>query len=156
MPSVADREIDPQHDLARDLGEVEHLVDDVERNMRGGIGEGADPDHAPHIHDSGEAPDAAQRRHRQGQQNKHQRPIAGAVDQVVDRPGAEPVLRERRGDRERNWRHEQQKRDDAERRHPAAVVTPELKRRRHGTATTTPDLAAHRGRREKPAWLTGI
>ena len=51
----ADGEIEPQHDLAADLPEIELLVGDVEHDVRGGIDEGADADHAAHVEQLAEA-----------------------------------------------------------------------------------------------------
>ncbi len=62
------------------------LVEHVERNMQGGIAERADAEHAPDVDQLPEPRDAAQRRDGEGDDQQHQRPEAGAVDEVVDRP----------------------------------------------------------------------
>ena len=56
--------------------------------MRGDVAEAADAEHAPHLDQIAVAHDAPERRHRQRHAEKHQRPEAGAVDQIVERARA--------------------------------------------------------------------
>ena len=44
--------------------DIEHLVGEIERDVRGGIDEGADTEHPAHIDEQVEAGDPPQRRHR--------------------------------------------------------------------------------------------
>ena len=86
-----DQEIEPQHDLARHLEPVEMLVDHVERQMQAGIGgrghaKGAAGEDQPRI-----MQDALRGRDRQRDQQKPQRPVAGLMDGLGDRPRAEIV-----------------------------------------------------------------
>jgi hypothetical protein len=60
----ADRQIDPVHDLARDLGEIERLTRDVETEMDQDIGKSGDADHPPHQDQAWPCQNLAQRRDR--------------------------------------------------------------------------------------------
>jgi len=86
-----DGEIDPQHNLARNRGKDEHLIGDVERQMGDPVAEGADPDHAAHVHELAKARDPPQRRDRERQQQEHEHPEAGTVDQIIERASLELI-----------------------------------------------------------------
>ena len=85
----ADRQIEAQRDLARHVGEVEMLVDDVERQVGRRVGEGGDPDHAPDRDQLRIARRADQRRHQQRQQQEPDRPEARPMDHFGDHLGLE-------------------------------------------------------------------
>jgi len=109
----ADGEIDPHRDLVCDIGEVEHLIGDIEREMRGAVAEGTDPDHAAHVDELAIAGDPPQRRDRERQQQEHEHPKAGAVDQVIERAGCEPDLGLPGRDREPDRPEQEDQRGDA-------------------------------------------
>ena len=71
-----------------DLAEVEALIGGEQREMHRDIEKCAHAKHAAHIDQVAVARDAAERRHCQGQPEKHQRPETGAMDQVVERTRA--------------------------------------------------------------------
>ena len=123
-------------DLVHDLAEVEHLVGDKQREMRGDVAESADAEHAPHLDQAAEARDAAERRDRERHAQEHQRPEAGAMDHVVDRPRAMEDgvgVDHRLGEREQ----QQRQRADAQRREPPTPVAPQLPSGLHGVAIAT-------------------
>ena len=93
--------------------------------MRGDIAEGADAEHAPHLDQIAVARDAAERRDRERHAQEHQRPEAGAVDEVVERARA---VRDRAGIVERLTERQQQQdeRSDPQRRQTTAFVAPKL------------------------------
>ena len=123
----ADGEIEPQHDFACDLPQVEHLVGDKKQDMARGIDERADADHPAHVHQLIEARNPPQRRDRQRHQQEDQRPIAGAVDDVVERAGADRHRVEVEVVGRDGERHEQQnQRGDAQDRQPARGIAPDL------------------------------
>ena len=82
-----DRQIDPQHDLARDGAEAEILVHHIEQQMHDDIGERSQPHHPPHQHDLGPVRHAPQRRDRERDQQEADRPEARAVDELHHRAG---------------------------------------------------------------------
>src|SRR5208337_332330 len=115
------------HDFARDFAPIEHLVDNIKSEMRGGIGKGTDPNHPTHAKKLVIAQDSAQRPHRERDEQEYQCPIAGAVDQISDRPriesnrvGIANHLAERR--------EQTHQRDDTERRYAVAGVAPNFER----------------------------
>ena len=110
------------------IGEIEHLVGDIERNMGHAVTEGADPDHAAHVDELAEAGDPPQRADRKRQQQEHQHPKTGAVDQVIDRAGFEPDLGLPGHDRERDRPEQERKRGNAKHGQAPATVPPELDR----------------------------
>ena len=93
--------------------------------MRGGIGKGTDPNHPTHVQKLLIAQDSAQRPYRERDEQEYQCPIAGAMDQLSDRPRIEPNrvgivnhLAER---------HEQaHQRNDTEGRYAVAGVAPKF------------------------------
>ncbi len=85
---AADNEIPAMRDLVHDLAGVVALIGDEERKVRGNVAERADAEHAPDVDEIAVAHDAAEWRHRKRQPEKHQGPEAGAVDEIVDWPGA--------------------------------------------------------------------
>jgi len=88
-----DRQIETQDDLRRDVRKIELLVDDIEAEMREGVGEGRHADHPSHRDQLGPLREAAQRRHQQRKQHEPHRPIASAVDHLGDRLGIEHARR---------------------------------------------------------------
>jgi hypothetical protein len=78
------------HDLARDFAPIELQVKNIKSEMRGGIGEGTDSNHPTHVRKLVKAQDSAQRPHRERGEQQYQCPIAGAMDQISDRPRIEP------------------------------------------------------------------
>ena len=115
------------HDFARDFAPIEHLVDSIKSEMRGGIGKGPDPNHPTHVQKLVVAQDSAQRSNRERDDQEYQCPIAGAMDQLSDRPRIEPNrvglvnhLAERR--------EQAHQRNDTERRYAVAGITPNLER----------------------------
>ena len=128
----ADGEIDAQRDLAPHRGEVEHLVHDVKREMRHGVAECPNADHAAQV-DQARPParKPPQRRDRQRQQQKHQGPEAGAMNEVVDRTRTEADLGLPRRDRERDRPDYERERRDPKQGHAPAIVAPELTRSDH-------------------------
>ncbi len=85
--------------------------------MRGDVAKGADAEHAPHLDQIAVARDAPERRHCQGHAQEYQRPEAGAVDQVVERPRA---VHDRVGVIERLGERQQQQRKRADPQGPTA------------------------------------
>jgi hypothetical protein len=81
----ADGEIEPQHDLGRDLADVEFLMRNIEQDVGNRIAEGADADHAAHVHERTIPRNPPQRRDRERDDDKHQRPVTRAVGQIVER-----------------------------------------------------------------------
>ena len=120
-----DGEIEPLHDLGRDLGEIEGLIGDVEGEMRRKVAERSDADHPSDVDQHGEARDIAQRRDGERHQEEDQAPVAGAMDQVVERAGAEAGRRiSPRRNRDRHEQHD--KRDDPQDGESSALVAPQL------------------------------
>ena len=116
----ADRQIEAQRDLARHDREVVVLVDHEQREMGRGVGEGRHPDHAPDGDELGVARRAHQRRDKERQQEKADRPRPGAMDHLrhdlrIERPG-------RRQPDDPRRRNEQSGEDDRLQRREAAVA----------------------------------
>jgi hypothetical protein len=95
--------------------------------MDGGIGKGPNPNHPTHVQKLVIAQDSAQWPHRERDEQEYQRPAAGAVDLLSDRPRIEPNrvglvnhLAERR--------EQAHQRNDTERRYAVAGITPNLER----------------------------
>jgi hypothetical protein len=93
--------------------------------MRRGIDEGADPDHPPHIHQEIEARDPSQRRNGERRHEEDQRPVAGAMDDIVEgtRPealGVEII------DRDSDRHAEEHQGGDPQRRRPSGAIAPDL------------------------------
>jgi hypothetical protein len=115
------------HDFAHDFAPIEHLVDNIKSEMRGGIGKGTDPNHPAHVQKLVIAQDSAQRPYRERDEQEYQCPIAGAMDQLSDGPRIEPNrvgivnhLAERR--------EQANQRNDTGRRYAVAGVTPNFER----------------------------
>ena len=104
----ADDQIDAMADLVHDFAEIELLVDDEERQMRGGVAERADAQNAPNIDESAEAYHAAERGHRQRHAEKDERPESGAMNEIVDRPRA---VQDRIGFKHRFGERQEQQRE---------------------------------------------
>jgi hypothetical protein len=66
------------------------LVGDVERETGGRVSESADAEHAAYVDELVEARDPAQRHDGKRRHQEQERPIAGAMDDVIERPRAEP------------------------------------------------------------------
>src|SRR5262249_50492178 len=79
------------NNFARDFTPVEIQVKSIKGEMGGGIGKGTYPDHPTHIKKSVKAQDSAQRPHRERDEQEYECPIAGAVDQISDRPRVELI-----------------------------------------------------------------
>src|SRR5665213_660212 len=83
---AANDEIPAVGDLMKCLFETVALVGKKQREMRSDITEGPDTKYAAHIDQVSDAQNTPQRRHRQRDTEKYQRPESGAVDQIVERP----------------------------------------------------------------------
>ncbi len=123
----ADDEIDALGDLGEELDEAVALVGEEQRQMRGDVDERRHADHAPHVDQWPITQDAAQRRDGERKPEKHQRPEAGAMDQLIERAravGNRVCFDQRFGGRQQ----QNDEGDDAQPRDPAAPVEPHLPR----------------------------
>src|ERR1700730_14778271 len=102
---------------------IEHLVDNVKSEMRGGIGKDTDSNHPTHVQGLVKTQDAAQRPHRERDEKEYQCPIPGALDQLSDWPRIEP---NRVGivNRLAERREQAHQCDDTKRRYAVAGVAP--------------------------------
>ncbi len=67
------------------------LVEEVERKMQDGVARRSNAERAPGENEAWIVEDALRRRDRERDQQEPQRPIAGLVDGLGDRPGAELI-----------------------------------------------------------------
>ncbi len=81
----SDQQIEPQHDLACDLEQVEVFVERVEREMQHCVTRRCNAEGAPRQDDTGIVEDALCRCDREREQEKTQRPVARLVDRLGDR-----------------------------------------------------------------------
>ena len=106
---------------------VEHQIDYIKSEMRGGIGKGTDSNHPTHVQKLVKTQDFAQRPHRECDEKEYQCPIPGAMDKLSDRPRIE-LNRVGIVNRLAEWREQAHQCDDTEGRYVVAGIAPNFER----------------------------
>jgi hypothetical protein len=118
-------QVNAVRDFVDDFPEAVALIGEEQREMRGDVAERPDAQHPSHIDQIAGAQNVPKRRHCERHAEKNQRPESGAMNQFIERPRTmRNVIRLKDGFGE--WHQQHCKRTEAQPRHTAATIAPQL------------------------------